>query len=62
MDEIASGVWQAIKLIGSLDPEVRQIALFSVAGVRACVADGSVHSGALPAYGWRSAGSRGVGS
>ena len=30
MDEIASGIWQAIKLIGSLDPEVRQIALFSL--------------------------------
>ena len=30
MDEIAKGIWQAIKLIGSLDPEVRQIALFSL--------------------------------
>ena len=30
MEEIASGIWQAIKLIGSLDPEVRQIALFSL--------------------------------
>ena len=30
MDEIASGIWQAIKLIGNLDPEVRKIALFSL--------------------------------
>ena len=30
MEEIASGIWQALKLIGSLDPEVRRIALFSL--------------------------------
>jgi len=30
MDELASGIWQAVKLIGTLDPEVRSIALFSL--------------------------------
>ena len=30
MGEILSGIWQALKLIGSLDPEVRRIALFSL--------------------------------